>query len=87
MVKNLPANAGDVGNMGSIPGLGRSSGAGNGNTLWYSCLETPMDGGTWRAAIQRVAESRMQLSTCSAHVLCVIFQVKAPWPTSIFRAI
>ena len=41
VVKNLPANAGD---MGSIPGLGRSSGEGNGNPLQYSCLENPMDG-------------------------------------------
>ena len=43
VVKNLPANAGD---MGSIPGLGRSSGEGNGNPLQYSCLENPMDRGS-----------------------------------------
>ena len=42
VVKNLPANAGD---MGLIPGLGRSLGEGNGNSLQYSCLENPMDGG------------------------------------------
>ena len=41
MVKNLLANAGDVGDMGSIPGLGRSPGEGNGNSLQYSCLENP----------------------------------------------
>ena len=43
MVKNLPANSGDAGDVGSIPGLGRSSGGGNGNLLQYSCLENPMD--------------------------------------------
>ena len=41
MVKNLPANAGDTGEAGSIPGLGRSPGEGNGNPLQYSCLENP----------------------------------------------
>ena len=44
MIKNLPANAGDV---GSMTGLGRSPGEGNGNPLQYSCLGNPMDGGTW----------------------------------------
>ena len=44
VVKNPPANAGDV---GSIPGLGRSPGEGNGTPLQYSCLENPMDGGAW----------------------------------------
>ena len=42
-VKNLPVNAGDTGDMGSIPELGRSPGEGNGNPLQYSCLENPMD--------------------------------------------
>jgi len=48
VVKNLPANAGDVRNMGSIPGLGRSPGE-HGNPLQYSCLENPMDRGAWQA--------------------------------------
>ena len=47
VVKNLPANAGDIRDMGSIPGLGRSPGEGHGNPLPYSCLENPMDRGTW----------------------------------------
>ena len=47
MVKNLPANAGVAGDMGSIPGLGRSPGVGNGNPCQYSCLENSMDRGTW----------------------------------------
>ena len=47
VVKNLPANAGDVGDSGLIPGSGRSPGGGNGNLLQYSCLENPMDRGAW----------------------------------------
>ena len=50
MVKNSPANAGDVGDVGSIPGLGRSLGIGNGNPLHYTCLETSMDRGVWRVS-------------------------------------
>ena len=45
--KNLPANASDSGEPGSIPGLGRSPGEGNGNPLEYSCLENSMDRGAW----------------------------------------
>ena len=47
VVKNPPANAGDVRDLGSIPGLGRSLGEGNGNPLQYYCLENPMDRGAW----------------------------------------
>ena len=54
MVKNLPVNAGDV---GSIPGLGRSPGEGNGGPLQYSCLGNPMGRGAWRATVHGVAKS------------------------------
>ena len=47
MVKNPLANAGDIRDTGSIPGLGRSPGVGHGNALQYSCLENPMDRGGW----------------------------------------
>ena len=57
VVKNPPANAEDVGDMGCIPGSGRSPGGGNGNPLQYSCLENPMDGGTWQATVRGVAKS------------------------------
>ena len=46
VVKNLPADAGDIRDVGSIPGSGRSPGEGNGNPLQYSCLENPMDRGS-----------------------------------------
>ena len=57
VVRNLPANAGDSGDVGSIPGSGRSSGEGYDNPLQYSCLENPMDRGAWWAAVHGVAES------------------------------
>ena len=52
MVKNPPANAGDVRDGGSIPGSVRSPGERHGNLLQYSCLENPMDKGAWRATVQ-----------------------------------
>ena len=51
VVKNRPASTGGIRDAGSIPGWGRSSGEGNGNPLQYSCLENPMDRGTWRATV------------------------------------
>ena len=56
-VKNLPANAGDVRDVGSIPELGRSPGGGNGYPLQYSCLENPMDRRAWWATVHSVAKS------------------------------
>ena len=53
MVKNLPANAGELRDAGSVPGLGRSGG-GHGNPLQSSCLENPMDRGAWRATVHGV---------------------------------
>ena len=58
MVKNPPANAGDAGDVGSIPGSGRSPGGRNGNPFQYSCLENPMDRGTWQATVHGVRKSR-----------------------------
>ena len=49
VVKNLPANAGDIRDVGSIPGLGRSLGEKHGNPVQYSCLKNPMDIGDWWA--------------------------------------
>ena len=57
-VKNPPVNAGDLRDMGSTLGLGRSSGGGHGNPLQYSFLENPMDRGVWRATVQRVAKNQ-----------------------------
>ena len=54
MIKNPPANVGDV---GSIPGLGRSPGEGNGNPFQFSCLENPMDRRAWGSTVHKVTES------------------------------
>ena len=61
VVKNLPVNAGDIRGAASIPGSGRSPGGGHGNPLQYSCLENPMDRGTWRATILRITKSQTRL--------------------------
>ena len=58
MVKNLPANAGDARDAGSIPGSGRSPGEGNGNPLQYSYLGNPMDRGAWQATVHGVTKSQ-----------------------------
>ena len=62
-VKNLPANAEGVRDMGSILGLERSPGGGHGNPLQYSCLENPMDRGAWWATVHGVAKSDMTEAT------------------------
>ena len=56
MVENPAAGVGDVGYVGSIPGLGRSPGERNGNLLQYSCLENLVDSGGWQATVHGVAE-------------------------------
>ena len=61
LVKNPPANAGDVRDAGSIPGLGRSPRVGNNNPLQYSCPKNPMDRGAWWTTVHRATESL----TCS----------------------
>ena len=65
VVKNPPANAGDVRDSGSIPALGRSAGGGHGNPLQFSCLENPMDRGVWWAIVHEVTKSWTQLKQLS----------------------
>ena len=60
--KESACNSGDTGDMGSIPGLGRSPGERNGNPLQYSCLGNPMDRGAWWATVHGVKKSQKQLS-------------------------
>ena len=62
VVKNPPANAGDIRDVGSIPGLGRYLAEGHGNPLHYSCLENPVDRGVWWAAVYGVAQSWTRLT-------------------------
>jgi len=58
----VKASASNAGDLGLIPGLGRSPGEGNGNPLQYSCMENPMDRGAWQATVHGVTMSRTQLS-------------------------
>ena len=67
VVKNLPANDGDVEDMGLIPGLGRFSGGGHGNPVQYSFTENPTDRGAWWATVHRVAKSQTRLKQLSTH--------------------
>ena len=69
VVKNPPANAGDIGVVGLIPGPGRSPGEGDGTLLQYSCLEDPMDRGTWQATVHEVPKSQTRLKHLSTHIL------------------
>ena len=67
LVKNLPANAGDTGDVGSISGSGRVPGGGHGNPLQYSCLENTMSRGAWQATVHGVAKSGTGLLQVSTH--------------------
>ena len=62
VAQTVKESACSVGDLASIPGPGRSPGEGNGNTLQYSCLENPMDGGTWQATVHGVTKSQTWLS-------------------------
>ena len=63
VAKNLPESAGGEGDMGSVPGLGRAPGEGNGNPLQYSCLGNLMNGGAWQAMVHRVTRVGYELAS------------------------
>ena len=89
VVKNLPANSGDMRDKGSIPGWGRSPGGGRGITLQYSCLENPMGRGAWRATVHRVAMSQTRLkwlSTLTCITDGVIQRLKWQYQNSVFMS-
>ena len=67
VVNNLPANAGELRDTGSIPGLGRSPGGGNGNPFQYSYLENHMDRGVWQDVVHRVAKGQTGPKGLSMH--------------------
>ena len=77
VVKNPPANAGDTRDVSSIPRSGRSPGGGHGNPPQYFRLGNPMDRGTWRATVYRIAESRTWLNRLSTHIAGLMDQLKA----------
>ena len=88
VVKNPPANAGDIGDVGSVPVLGRFPGGGHGNPLQYSYLENPMDRGAWRATVHGVTKSLTGLMWLRTHThkrcirkwYCVL---KVIWPPDV----
>ena len=84
MVKNPPANAGDIRDTGSIPGSGRSSGEGNGNALQYPCLENSVKRGSSWAAVDEVKKSQIQLSLHARTISwpCIKFQTAPNGVTS-----
>ena len=61
VVNNMPVNAGDIRDVGSVPGSGRSPGGGHGNPFQYFCLEKSMDRGAWQVTVHGVAKSRTRL--------------------------
>ena len=83
VVKNLPANAGDIKRGGLIPGPGRSPEEGHGNPLQYSCLENPMDRGAWEATVHGITKSRIQRKWLSTH-MCTLHSIRS-WFTFTWR--
>ena len=74
VVKNPPANAGDIRDMDSIPGLGRSPEGVHGNRLYYSCLENPMDREAWQFIVHRIKKTQIWLKQFSRHPWAVAHQ-------------
>ena len=75
VVRNLPANVGDIRDKDLILGLGKSPGGGHGNSLQYSCLENPKDRGAWWAVVHRVAKSWTRLKDL-AHSTELLYNVR-----------
>ena len=75
VVKNLPASAGDIRNVGLIPGSGKSPGGGHGNPLQYTCIENPMIRGAWRATVHRIVKSQTLLKQLSTHTIYEVISV------------
>ena len=85
VVKNLPAKAGDVRDVDSVPGLGRSPGGGHGNPLQNPCPENPMDRGAWRATAHGVAKSQTWLKRLSTtHIFILATLIFNPYEVTAF---
>ena len=73
VVKNLPANVGDIRDTGLIPKFERYPGEGNGNPLQYFCVENSMDKGAWQAVVHMVTKSWIQLKLLSMHACTYVY--------------
>ena len=96
VVKNMSVNTGDVRDLGSIPGLERSPGGGPSNSLQYSCLENPMDRGTWQATVHWVSKSETtEAASMHAHeidryiyiYIYIFFFFKCIFPWGVFDSV
>ena len=87
VVKNPPANAGDVRDAASLHRSGRSPGGVHGNPLQYSCLENPMHKGAWRAAAHRVAKSWMWLKRLRTHTHVRFSELSFLWVSDLERGL
>ena len=84
MVKDPPANAGDLRDGGLIPGLGRSLGVGHGNPFQYSCLDSPKDRGAWWAIVHRVTKSQTQLKRLGMHMHALFYPCSRIFKNQVF---
>ena len=92
VVKNPPDNAGDLRDVGLIPGSGRSPGGGHSNPVQYSCLENPMDRGVWRAMAHRIAKSwtrlkQFNMRACIYMSFNPLFYLLLFWVSSLFHSL
>ena len=81
MLKNLPANAGDIRDVGSIPMSGRCPGRGHGHPLQYSCLENPMGRGAWPVAVHGVTKNQAERLSTAQHSCRTIINRKTLEPS------
>ena len=84
MVKNLPAKAGDIKEVGLIPGSGRSPGGRHSNPFQYSCLKNPMDRGTWWATVHRITKSWTRLKRLIMHACILTYLPLCQFSKTIF---
>ena len=87
ILKNLPANVGDIRDAGLIHGSGRSPGGEHGNPLQYACLENPMERGTWPAIVHRVTKSWTQMKQLSMHAYPAIWITEQSVPFTSFTMV
>ena len=84
VVQSLRAHAGDITDMGSTPGLGRSPGGGHGNPPQFSCPENPMDRAAWKAMIHRVSKSQTRLKQLNTYMSYLsLYPQKKSWALAI----